>query len=309
MGDLVVTNAASQVTEHRKPAPWRDLTSEEIAAFQRDGVICLRELYSADIVATLAHVLDDIAAAHPPLKGMGTSGATYEWMTRDDVRDFVLFGPTARPVQQALQSQRLSFFFDQEFIKEKNVTEPTPWHHDYTFWPIQGRQIASVWTAMEPVTPETSALEFVAGSHRWKSLFQAIGLGGKDVSTMPRDPMPDIEANRDQYEILSWDLEPGDALLFHARTLHGARGNCSMLRKRRAMTTRWIGEDVRFASNEGLPIITWDHGLKDGDPARGPLFPQVLPFIDEDDVRERMRGPIAPMKERVESLMSALGVK
>jgi ectoine hydroxylase-related dioxygenase (phytanoyl-CoA dioxygenase family) len=304
-----MTDAGTQTTERREPAPWRDLTPEEIAAFNRDGVICLRGLYSTNTVAMLADVLDDVAAAHPPLAGMGTSGATYEWMTRDDVRDFALFGPTARPVRQALQAERLRFFFDQEFIKEKNLAEPTPWHHDYTFWPIQGNQIASVWTAMEPVTAETSALEFVAGSHRWQSLFQAIGLGGKDVSSIPREPIPDIEANRGKYEIVSWDLEPGDALLFHALTLHGARGNSSAQRKRRAITTRWIGDDVRFVSNDGLPIITWDHGLKDGDPARGPLFPQVLPFIDEDDVRARMRGPIAPMKERVASLMSALGMK
>jgi ectoine hydroxylase-related dioxygenase (phytanoyl-CoA dioxygenase family) len=300
-----MTDAATQVAEHRSPAPWRDLTSEEIAAFDRDGVICLKGLYSPDTVAMIAAMIDDIVAA----QAEGTKGATYQWMTRDDVRDFALFGPTARPVQQVLQSERLGFFFDQVFIKDKNLMDPTPWHHDYTFWPIQGDQIASVWAAMEPVTPETSALEFVAGSHRWPRLFQAIGLGGRDVSSIPRDPMPDIEANRDKYEIVSWDLEPGDALLFHARTVHGARGNTSKQRKRRAITTRWIGDDVRFVSNEGLPIITWDHGLKDGDAARGPLFPQVLPFIDEGDVRERMRGPIAPIKERVESLMSALGAK
>jgi ectoine hydroxylase-related dioxygenase (phytanoyl-CoA dioxygenase family) len=300
-----MTDTATQDAEHRSPAPWRDLTSAEIAAFDRDGVICLKGLYSPGTVAMIAAMIDDIVAA----QAEGAKGATYQWMTRDDVRDFALFGPTARPVQQVLQSERLRFFFDQVFIKDKNLMDPTPWHHDYTFWPIQGAQIASVWAAMEPVTPETSALEFVAGSHRWPSLFQAIGLGGRDVSSIPRDPMPDIEANRDKYEIVSWDLEPGDALLFHARTVHGARGNTSKRGKRRAITTRWIGDDVRFVSNDGLPIITWDHDLKDGDAARGPLFPQVLPFVDEGDVRERMRGPIAPMKERVETLMSALGAK
>ena len=243
-----MADPATGATKHLEPAPWRDLTSEEIAAFGRDGVIRLKGLYSADTVATLSRLLDDIAASHPPMKGMGTSGATYQWMTRDDVRDFALFGPTARPVRQAMQSECLRFFFDQEFIKEKNLMEPTPWHHDYTFWPIQGNQIASVWTAIEPVTPETSALEFVAGSHLWNRLFQAIGLGGKDVSTIPRDKMPDIEANREKYEIVSWDLEPGDALLFHARTLRGARGNAFPLQLEaggRSTTPRWIGDDVR----------------------------------------------------------------
>ena len=46
-----------------------------------------------------------------------------------------------------------------------NLTpDPTPWHHDATFWPIEGERIASVWTSVDSVDAETSALEFIAGS-------------------------------------------------------------------------------------------------------------------------------------------------
>ena len=39
------------------------------------------------------------------------------------------------------------------------------------------------------------------------------------------EDMPDIDANRDKYELLSWDLEPGDVLMFHPLIVHGSPGN------------------------------------------------------------------------------------
>jgi len=36
------------------------------------------------------------------------------------------------------------------------------------------------------------------------------------------EPVPDVEANRDQYRILGWAMEPGDAVAFNYLTLHGA---------------------------------------------------------------------------------------
>ena len=291
----------------RAPVLWRDLTEHEIQAFRRDGVICLRGLYTPETIAILAEELDEIAQDTPSSNDTAIRGGLYQWMTRDRLRDFVLFGPTARPAQQALGSESLRFFYDQEFIKDRNLMEPTPWHHDYTYWPIQGEQIASIWAAMEPVSPETSALEFVAGSHLWDKRFRVIALGGKTVASEQLEKIPDIEATRDQYDILSWTLEPGDALLFHALTLHGARGNASATRKRRAITTRWIGDGVTFKSSQGLPIIMWDHGLNDGEAVSGPLFPQVLPFIDERDVAKRMLGPIPPQRERIESFAASIG--
>ena len=161
-------------------------------------------------------------------------------------------------------------------------------------------------TAMEPVSAETSALEFVLGSHRWKERYQAVGLGGKDVSTRSLAKLPDIESNRDNFEIVSWSLDPGDALLFHALTLHGARGNASATQKRRAITTRWIGDGVSFQSGQGLPIVMWDHGLEDGDLVSGPLFPRVLPTIAESEVLERMKGPMPPKPERIEAFAASI---
>ena len=43
----------------------------------------------------------------------------------------------------------------------------------------------------------------------------------------PGDPcevLPDIDANRDEFDIRGWGMEPGNAVTFNSRTLHGASG-------------------------------------------------------------------------------------
>jgi ectoine hydroxylase-related dioxygenase (phytanoyl-CoA dioxygenase family) len=220
------------------------------------------------------------------------------------IRDFVLFGPTAKPVAQALKTQRLNFFYDQIFIKEKLGGKGTPWHHDHTFWPLAGTQIASIWTAMEPVTATGSALEFVAGSHLWGKKFEAVGVGGKVPSNDEVEPLPDIDANRDDYRILSWELEPGDALLFNAMILHGSQANSAPL-TRRAITTRWTGDDVRYKPVEAVVRELWHHDRKNGDIVSGSLYPQILPRLLDSEVGERLRGPIPPVPERLAALVAS----
>ena len=38
-------------------------------------------------------------------------------------------------------------------------------------------------------------------------------------------PVPDPDAEPGKYKVLEWQMQPGDAVAFHYRTVHGARGN------------------------------------------------------------------------------------
>ena len=92
------------------------------------------------------------------------------------------------------------------------------------------------------------------------------------------ETLPDIENNRDQYKILNWDVEPGDAVAFHYLTLHGAPGNASGDTRRRAFSSRWVGDDATFAVRSGKTSPPFpDCKLKHGDPLTGPEFPLVRP--------------------------------
>jgi ectoine hydroxylase-related dioxygenase (phytanoyl-CoA dioxygenase family) len=277
------------------------LSQEQIDAFRRDGVICVRQAYSEDWVGRIAAFLDDIVGHPSPIYGPRDPASTFHsdkdtWLTNDEVLDFVLHAPSAKIAQQAFGSNRVTFLYDQIFVKDELSPNPTPWHHDFTFWPVEGTQVASLWTSVDPVDAESSALEFVAGSHRWPQRFRAIGANGTDYSTGESlDELPDFEADRSKYDIVSWDLRPGDALLFDALTLHGARGNRSAHKKRRAITTRWCGDDVVYRSGRSRQF--YHHGLRDGDAFSSWLYPQVLPRVIEEQLRVRLAGPVLPDPE------------
>ncbi len=275
------------------------LTKKQIDEFWRDGVICVRQAYSPDWVAKIEAFLDDIVSKPSPVRGPRDPNATQHddimsWLVEDSVRDFVLNGPGAAIAQQVFGSERVSFYYDQIFVKERLSPDPTPWHHDATFWPLAGDQVASLWTSLDPVDAESSALEFIAGSHRWEKDFRAIGVDGTDLTTGDEGvhDLPDIDGDRSGFKIVSWALEPGDALLFHKRTVHGARGNQSSSRRRRAIATRFCGDDVTYNPGRGFDI--YDHGLKAGDPFCASVYPQVWPSVIEEQIRPRMEGPIFP---------------
>ena len=76
-------------------------------------------------------------------------------------------------------------------------------------------------------------------------------------------------------QLLSWSCEPGDCVVFHGLTLHGARGNNSSSQQRRVLSTRWVGEGTVLARRPWTvspPILG---GLDYGDIIVSDTFPLV----------------------------------
>jgi ectoine hydroxylase-related dioxygenase (phytanoyl-CoA dioxygenase family) len=101
---------------------------------------------------------------------------------------------------------------------------------------------------------------------------------------LPR--LPDIEKERERYDIVSFPVEPGDVVAFHPSMLHGG-GPTPAGGRRRTLTLRFFGDDVRYAPRQGFGVMLPDEPtthfeelpalLKPGDPFRHPGFPKVRP--------------------------------
>ena len=65
------------------------------------------------------------------------------------------------------------------------------------------------------------------------------------IGSSPERRCPDIEAAPGAYDIISFDVEPGDVIVHHVLTVHGAGGNTSDT-WRRAMSFRYCGDRVRY---------------------------------------------------------------
>ncbi|HEY0746346.1 MAG TPA: hypothetical protein VGD63_06570, partial [Steroidobacteraceae bacterium] len=87
--------------------------------------------------------------------------------------------------------------------------------------------------------------------------------------------LPDIESRREDYRILGWEIEPGDAVCFQMLTLHAA-GGVEGNRRRRVFSVRFLGDDIthaprRWATSPDFPSLIDE--LPAGAPMNHPLFP------------------------------------
>jgi ectoine hydroxylase-related dioxygenase (phytanoyl-CoA dioxygenase family) len=90
--------------------------------------------------------------------------------------------------------------------------------------------------------------------------------------------LPDLDGGR--YSIMAVALEPGDAILFNYRTVHGAGGNTGAGR-RRAFSARFIGDDARFVQRPGRTSPPYPGiGQANGERLREDWFPTVWRAAD-----------------------------
>lgn len=268
--------------------PLNQITEDDIAAFERDGVICLRGMFDHDWVERMSGAIDRIMDAEHPLarprevtQAVGGKSGRYHinsfvWHWDDDFRDFDLHSPAAEIAARLMRADEVRLFYDQVFVKEPHTAERTDWHQDLPFWPMRGQQILSVWVAMTPVTHENSALEYIAGSHRWGK-FYAAAIPDKDPNFRSElEPCPDFSAMKGdpEYRFLSWEMEAGDCLVHHPLTVHGSEGNFSPTRRRAAISTRYFGPDTTWDPRPATMKITGDPDIAPGAfPADDRVFP------------------------------------
>ncbi len=165
------------------------------------------------------------------------------------------------------------FMYEQVFLKEGGEARRTPWHQDSSYLTVAGDHLAVAWITFDAVSAADS-LEFVRGSHRGVlyngSRFE---LGDDTAPLHPDSPMPrlpDIEARRGDFDIVSYPVEPGDVVLFHPALLHGGAPTHPGAR-RRTLTLRFFGADAVYDERPGPagPRLEGFHrGKKTGDAFR-----------------------------------------
>jgi ectoine hydroxylase-related dioxygenase (phytanoyl-CoA dioxygenase family) len=212
-------------------------------------------------------------------------GDFFLWLRDEDFRAFAFDSPMPALAARLMGSRRVNFFYDQLFVKEPGSIEPTPWHQDQPYWPVDGDQVLSIWVPFDSVGPENGVVTYIRGSHRMGRIFRPQAFDEKNAGAFadsPYEAMPDVEADPDAYPMMSWSLDPGDVLIHLGLTIHGASGNRTSDRRRRALALRYTGDDARYNPRPGTFMAMAnvrqhipDPALEAGAPMDGPLFPEV----------------------------------
>ncbi len=200
------------------------------------------------------------------------------WQDIEEFEQIARNSQAADVARELMGGGVVRLFHDHILVKEPGTRQETPWHQDQPYYNVDGHRNVSMWAPVDPVAAE-STLEFHAGSHRLGWLMPRTFLD-REAKWFPEGSLseiPAIEANRDEYEILGWDLQPGDAVFFHMLTTHHAYGVPGASR-RRAFSLRFLGEDMVHAPRPWVTSPNFD-GLDLQIPEGAPMEHELFPVL------------------------------
>ena len=255
------------------------VNEDMVNAFQRDGVVLIRGLWAGWVDVLRDGVARNMADPGPyaaeNLKP-GESGRFFDdycnWNRIPEFERVIRDSAVADVAARLMRSDRVQLFHDHVLVKEPGTTKPTPWHQDGPYYFVAGRQTVSFWSPLDPVSE--ASLRCVAGSHRWeKEVLPTRWLAETAFYPDPDAYMPVPDPDAEGMDVREWAMQPGDAVAFDYRTLHGARGNTSANR-RRAFSLRLVGDDARYVERPGRTSPPYPgHGMRPGDRLREDWFP------------------------------------
>ncbi len=252
--------------------------------FRRDGAVCVRGAFSAGEIALVERGIERNLAEPSERANVASRpddpGLFFEdfcnWQRIREFERFVRESPAAAIAGELMGSRQVRLYHDHLLVKEPGTRQRTPWHQDQPYYNIGGFDNCSLWMPVDPVDRE-STVEFVAGSHRGPWLMPRTFMD-EEARWFPEgslEELPDIEAGRNAFEILAWELEPGDAVFFHMLTLHAAGGATS---RRRAYSVRFLGDDATHVPRPWKTSPEFP-GLADELPADVPMEHELFPVL------------------------------
>ena len=158
----MMTAATRSNIERAEAAATPDL----VAAYQRDGAVCLRQLLNADELDQLRRGIDANLAAPSPRAIVASQaddpGFFIEdfcnWQENEAYRRFIFETPLAMVAGRLMRSRHARLHHDHMLTKESGTRQRTPWHQDQPYYNLEGRQNCSFWIFCGPISGKRISL-------------------------------------------------------------------------------------------------------------------------------------------------------
>ncbi|MGI9505594.1 MAG: phytanoyl-CoA dioxygenase family protein, partial [Geminicoccaceae bacterium] len=223
---------------------------EEMELYRRDGLVRpdlafapdelkgIRTLLDATLAATAGRRPESIVCPHIASMNDLSSDLANDWLqlcTLPRLLDLV---------QQAIGPD-IVLWGSQIFCKPADTGLAVPWHQDGHFWPIRPLATCSVWIAIDDVTLENGAMQFIPGSQRERRLFDHVRDDSKDSAL-------NATLAADQFDLAAAavdDLKAGALSLHDVFLIHGSEPNRSN-KRRAAFVIRYMPATSHFDRSE-----------------------------------------------------------
>ena len=185
----------------------RDVTEDEVATYERDGVVRLRGILAPDLIDRLGQGINDALYGQWEAEGIQTydasatadqldaagvavlSDARAKAIPQDkrgrfvsmigantinaDIRALAVDSPLPYIAARLFRTDKVNFYDDQTLMKEPGTREYTAFHTDEPYYHLSGDQVCGMWVSPDVVTEDSGAMRYVRGSHRWGTFFKA----------------------------------------------------------------------------------------------------------------------------------------
>lgn len=265
--------------------PLDEINADTTRQWREDGVVMITGAFSAEWLSVLADGIEEAMANPSPMARdyVGDSGGRFftdHHMCRriDAFRRFEEESNAVALAAKLMGTGKINYVDEHLLVKEPGTENPTHWHQDLPYYEIGGPDFGSFWIPLDPVDRDSGAVRFVKGSHRWGKIYRPIRIA-EGVLVDEADPFdgpaPDIDGAPDKFDIVSYDMAPGDTLFFHAGILHGAYPNKTAGRRRRALSARYAGANAFWQPRPYIPSRPDTPNLIEGGPLDSDDYPVV----------------------------------
>ena len=274
------------------------LTNNEINQFKQDGAIFIKGKFDLSWIEKLKKGIErDIKNPSPRFKShtleKGIPAYLEDYWTWDlvpEFKDFVFNSPYAKIASELMSAKKINLVMDNWFLREAGSKSSTPFHHDISYFDIEGTMCV-LWLPLQPLKIN-EGIAWVKGSHLWNKLFLRVlfkdghKVEGNEciINGKKYENLPDILGNKNKYEFLQWDIELGDCVIFDMRTLHGTLSSSIPTKTLSRYTLRvakegakinYVGDWTSYSYRKAMK----DAGYRDGDRLGGKMFPFLYKHI------------------------------
>ena len=205
------------------------LTESLIADFHLDGYLFTRGLFSEAEIQSLHRIAKAdqqlVAEAYTRLDANGAE-------TKLAVRNELVDSPYSAVVRSERVARTMERLLDDEvyhyhhkmMLKEPRVGGAWEWHQDYGYWYNNGciyPDMGSCLIAVDRASKANGCLQVLRGSHSIGRV-EHLAIGDQTGADPAR-----VDAAKLRHELVYCEMEPGDALFFHANLLHRSDANTS----------------------------------------------------------------------------------
>ena len=259
------------------------INKSQISTYQSDGVVLIKGLFAdwVDVIkAGIERNMSDPGPYAAENLKEGEGGRFFDdycnWTRIPEFEDVIYNSGVGQVAAELMQSKSVQVFHDHILVKEPGTSKPTPWHQDAPYYFVEGEQTVSFWCPVDPVTD--ASIRCVVGSHLWeKPVLPTKWLSEEDFYPDEDAYMPVPDPDAEGMNIVEWEMQPGDAVAFNYKVLHGARGN-ETNQRRRAFSLRLVGDDAHYVTRPGRTSPPFPgHDMVEGQRLREDWFPVIYP--------------------------------